>query len=101
MNAPLTPEERLMASLAALYHADLIEDLSSQFDTAFLTEEQLMQLANVLSSLYSTCKLAFGCEPVDTFEDLVIAHARAIMVLGRRTGTLSFAVSEENEMDNP
>lgn len=94
MNAPLSALDLLafVVELSAL--AETVDTYSMQFNPADISEDSREEFVKLSKALYFSSMLSFGVHPNDGYDSLFAAAAKALFMLGKRSGTFTFAVSK-------
>jgi len=94
---PLTQQDCIETTATFMGNLDLVSDLQSNFDIDSLSELVQKDFANIAKAAYSLVLITYRCAPEDeNFVRLFSAYLMAAFVLGRRAGSFTFAVSEDD-----
>lgn len=94
MNAQLSDFD-LFASVVELFAlAETVDAYSAQFNPADISEEAMEKFVKISKALFLGSMLSFGVKPNEGYEDLFASGVKALFMVGKRSGTLTFAVSD-------
>lgn len=93
----MLPEtEYLGALLNVSIHGKVVDEYAQQFDPRVVDAETMERLLSISRSLLSSSILTFNTVPEEEglLSEMVAVHVQALFMLGKRSGTLTFAVSD-------
>ena len=93
----MLPEtEYLGALLNVSIHGKVVDEYAQQFDPRVVDAKTMERLLSISRSLLSSSILTFNTVPEEEglLSEMVAVHVQALFMLGKRSGTLTFAVSD-------
>ena len=89
----------LKALLSIHENSKVVDEYAHEFDPHSVSEETMKKMASIANSLLASSLLAFNAEPEKQIKlsEMIAIHVQALYMLGKRSGTVTFAVSDSEQ----